>query len=34
MVTRAVQKLQKDGFLVDEDAQKYISDAQASAVPN
>jgi hypothetical protein len=33
-VTQAVQKLQKDGFLIDEDAQKYISDAQASTVPN
>jgi Alpha/beta hydrolase domain len=33
-VTQAVQKLQKDGFLIDEDAQAYIQAAQASTVPN
>jgi len=33
-VTQAVQKLQKDGFLIDEDAQAYIDAAQASTVPN
>ena len=33
-VTKAVQKLQKERFLIEEDAQKYIGDAQASNVPN
>jgi len=33
-VTKAVQKLQKERFLIEEDAQKYIGDAQAGNVPN
>jgi hypothetical protein len=33
-VTQAVQKLQKDGFLIGEDAQAYIDAANASTVPN
>ena len=33
-VTKAVQKLERDGFLIDEDAQAYIGAAQASSVPN